>query len=117
MLHMNDDELYDLRDVYFADAILEVRRRIKAKSDPIRAEIDAHFDEQISSRNAYGSQPPSSTQPRAASNEAPAPDAPCDSVTWIPEEYAEEDRNVHRRLNDDIPVGRCEGRGSWGLRK
>ena len=63
MLHLNDDEIDDLRDISFAYAILEVRRRIKAKSDPIRAEIDAHFDEQISSLNASGSQPPSGTQP------------------------------------------------------
>ena len=30
MLHLNDDEIDDLRDVSLADAILEVRRRIKA---------------------------------------------------------------------------------------
>ncbi len=58
MLHLNDDEIDDLRDVSLADAILEVRRRIKAKSDPIRAEINAYYyDEQISSLNASSSQP------------------------------------------------------------
>ena len=35
MLHLNDDEIDDLRDVSFADAILEVRRRINRKSDPL----------------------------------------------------------------------------------
>ena len=55
MLHLNDDEIDDLRDVSLADAILEVRRRIKAKSDPIRADINAHFDEQISAINTFGS--------------------------------------------------------------
>ena len=61
MLYLNDDEIDDLRDVSFADAILEMRRRIKAKSDPIRAEINDHYHELISSLNTSGSQPPSGT--------------------------------------------------------
>ncbi len=90
MLHLKDDEIEDLRDVSLADAIIEMRRRIKAKPDPLRAEINAHYDELISSLHTSGSQPPSSTQPKATSDEAQAPDAPCDSATWIPEEQAKE---------------------------
>ena len=101
MLHLKDDEIEDLRDVSLADAMIEIRRRIKAKSDPLRAEIDAHYDELISSLHTSGSQPSSGTQPKAASDEAPTPDAPCDSVTWILEEQADEQRNVRRRQNDD----------------
>ncbi len=105
MLHLNDDEVDDLRDMSLADAIIEARRRIKANFDKIRADINAHFDEQIPAINtsASGSHPTFGAHPTATSDEAPAPDAPCDSATWISEEDKEEDRNVRRRLSDDTP--------------
>ncbi len=97
MPHLTLEEIEDLRDVSLADAIIEIRRKIKAKTDPLRAEIDAHYDELISSLHTSGQQPPTSTQPdKAACDEAPAPDAPCDSATWNPEEQAKEERSVRR---------------------
>ncbi len=63
MLHLKDEEIEDLRDVSLADAIIEIRRRIKAESDPLRAEINAHYDQLISSLHKSGQQPTSGTQP------------------------------------------------------
>ena len=92
MPHLTLEQIEDLRDVSLADAIIEMRRRIKAKTDPLRAEINAHYDELLSSLHTSGQQPPSGTQPeKTTSDEAPAPDTPCDSVTWNPEEQVEED--------------------------
>ncbi len=86
---------------------MELRRRIKATSDPRRDEINAHYDELIAAlQHTTSGQPPSSgTQPdKTSSDEAPAPDAPCDSVTWNPDKQTEEERSVRRRLDDDTPV-------------
>ncbi len=84
MRHLTLEQIEDLRDVSLAYAIIEIRRRIKAQTDPLRAEINAHYDELIlSSLHTSGQQPPIGTQPeKAASDDAPAPDAPCDSASW-----------------------------------
>ena len=44
MPHLTLEQIEDLRDVSLADAIIEIRRRIKAQSDPIREEINSHYD-------------------------------------------------------------------------
>ena len=91
MLHLTQEEIEQFRDVSLADMVIELRRRIKANSDPIRDSINAHYDGLIDAlRRTSSGQPPSSgTLPeKEASNEAPVPDAPCDSVTWNPEEQA-----------------------------
>jgi hypothetical protein len=90
MLHLTPEQINDFRDVSFADIAMELRRRIKAQSDPIREEINSHYDGLIATlQHTSSGQPQSSgTQPeKATSDEAPAPDAPCDSVTWNQEEH------------------------------
>ena len=107
MLHLTPEEIEQFRDVSLADMAIELRRRIAALNQPTRDGINAHYDELIDALHHTSSgQPPSSgTLPdKTASDEAPAPDAPCDSVAWNPEEQAEEERSVRRRLNDDTPV-------------
>ena len=107
MLHLTQEEIQQFRDVLLTDMAIKLRRRIQANSNPIRDGINAHYDGLIEAlQHTTSGQPPSSgTLPeKTSSDEAPAPDAPCDSVTWNPEEHAEEERNVRRRPNDDTPV-------------
>ncbi len=99
MLSMTIAEIDDLRDVPLADAIKESRRRLKIKFDKLRADTNAHFDERLAAIRTPNVAAPSP----AATADAPAPDAPCNSAKWQPEENGDEERNVRRRLNDDIP--------------
>ena len=107
MLHLTPEEIEQFRDVSLADMAIELRRRIAALNQPTRDGINAHYDELIDALHHTSSgQPPSSgTLPdKQPSDEAPAPDAPCDSTTWNPEDQSGEERSIRRRLNDDTPV-------------
>ena len=107
MLHLTPEEIEQFRDVSLTDMAIELRRRIAANSQPIRDGINAHYDGLIDAlRHTSSGQPPSSgTLPdKPASDEAPAPDAPCNSATWNPEAPTGEERSIRRRLNDDTPV-------------
>ena len=101
MMSLTDSQVDDLRDVPLADAIKEARRRLKIKSDKLRAAANAHFDERLATIRT--STPNVVAPSLAATADAQAPDAPCDSATWNPEENGDEEMNVRRRLNDDIP--------------
>ncbi len=93
MLHLTPAQIEEFRDVSLADMVIELRRRIKVLSDPAREEINSHYDGLIAAlqHTSSGQQPPSGTQPeKTTSDEAPAPDAPCDFVTWNPEQKKKE---------------------------
>ena len=107
MLHLTPEEIEQFRDVSLADMAIELRRRIATINQPTRDGINAHYDELIDALHHTSSGQPrsSGTLPdKQPSDEAPAPDAPCDSATWNPAKEAEEERSVRRRLDDDTPV-------------
>ena len=84
MLHLTPEEIEQFRDVSLADMVIELRRRITAMNQQTRDDINSHYDELIEAlRHTPSGQPPSSgTLPeKPASDEAPAPEAPCNSAT------------------------------------
>ena len=44
MLHLTPEQIEEFKDVSFADLAMELRRRIKAQTDPQRNAINAHYD-------------------------------------------------------------------------
>ena len=44
MLHLTPEQIKEFKDVSLADIAMELRRRIKAQSDPIRDEINSQYD-------------------------------------------------------------------------
>ena len=99
MHQLTEDEIKDLRDVALADALNETCRRLKVKYDKLREDINAKFNEQLAAIRAASVPAADSTSPYAKNN-APAPEARCDSPTNILESVLVEERSVRRRLND-----------------
>ena len=94
-----EDEIKDLRDVALSDALKETRRRLKIKYDKLREDINAKFDEQLAAIRA-ASTPAADTTSPSTKNNAPVPEARCDSPTSKLESVLVEERSVRRRLND-----------------
>ena len=44
MLHLTPEQIQEFRDVSLTDMAIELRRRIRALSDPAREEINNHYD-------------------------------------------------------------------------
>ncbi len=96
---LTEDEIKDLRDVALTDGLKETRRRLKIKYDKLREDINAKCDEQLATIRAAPTLAADTTSP-STKNNAPVPEARCDSPTSKLESVLVEERSVRRRLND-----------------
>ncbi len=80
MHQLIEDEIKDLRDVAMADALKETRRRLKIKYDKLREDINAKIDDRLEAIRA-ASASTTDTKATSAKNNAPNPEARCDSPT------------------------------------